>query len=49
VNGATPQPAAVVRRDPRGALASPMMLVLIAVATLSVVGNIVLGILLVSR
>ena len=49
VNGATPQPAAVVRRDPSGALASPMMLVLIAVATLSVVGNIVLGILLVSR
>jgi serine/threonine-protein kinase len=49
VNGATPQPAAVVRRDPRGALASSMMLVLIAVATLSVVGNIVLGILLVSR
>jgi serine/threonine-protein kinase len=38
-----------VRRDPTGALASPLVIVLIAVATLSVLANIALGILLVAR
>jgi serine/threonine-protein kinase len=49
VNGATPQPAAVVRKETGGLMSSPMMVALIAIATLSVVANIVLGVMLVTR
>ena len=49
VNGAGAAPAPVVRKEQGGLLASPMMIALIVIATLSVVANIVLGVLLVSR
>jgi hypothetical protein len=49
VNGASAQPAAVVRKESSGVLANPLMVALIVIATLSVVANILLGILLVAR
>jgi len=47
--GAAAQPASVVRKDHGALLASPMMIALVAIATLSVIANIVLGIMLVAR
>ena len=49
VNGASAQPAAVVRKESTGVFANPLMVALIVIATLSVVANILLGILLVAR
>lgn len=49
VHSTSAEPVQPVRRDPTGALASPLVIVLIAVATLSVLANIALGILLVAR
>jgi hypothetical protein len=43
------QPAAVVRKESTGVFANPLMVALIVIATLSVVANILLGILLVAR
>jgi hypothetical protein len=50
VTGASGSPAPrPVRKDPTGRMSNPMLLVLAVVATISVVTNIVLGILLVTR
>jgi len=49
VNGASAQPAAVVRKESTGVFANPLMVALVVIATLSVVANILLGILLVAR
>jgi eukaryotic-like serine/threonine-protein kinase len=49
VNGTTAQPAPVVRKDAGGMLANPLMVTLAAIAAISVIANIVLGIMLLAR
>ena len=48
VNGASAAPTAVVRKDSSGMMSNPLMVVLAAIATISVIANIVLGIMLVA-
>jgi serine/threonine-protein kinase len=49
VNGTTAQPTPVVRKDAGGMLANPLMVTLAAIAAISVIANIVLGIMLLAR
>jgi len=48
VNGASAEPTAVVRKDSSGMMSNPLMVALAAIATISVIANIVLGIMLVA-